>query len=566
MGQPPVFAEGLPLVRYVADRRDAVCDEGHLRGVATIAGAVFRVQKSFPAQGVQQDEGFPAFQRVGELLRQGVRSYRNGRFFGRRTADFCGVRASVFTPRAAFLYPLPVLHVDGHRYGEHYEHDHDKEDDGNRVRLHPGDNGTAYEGGGEQPHRTGQQDVYIEIFGHSFHLRLRVCKFGVDQTDGVVFLLVDDFRVYLRGLHVRVAEQLADRVEVRAERQQHRREGVAAHVVGYVLGNARALYPRFDEGIAGILARQRGKYRLFFVRTVPFRHPFPGLRGEGQVKRLACLLHDDAYMPLFARAVHVLPFQGQHVADTQPAVAGEEERPLDVLPPARGVDKRLYLVYGQELPLALRHLDLLVRVQLVDGVLSDNILPHGGVQRPTETAEIGDAGKLRQLLPVGADIGVAQKIYEGEAEIAVYVAHGRFLVERAQDVHRVADELAAAAHAFLLLTLLVGLHPVEQQHFGAMGSIFQPRRVVCQFDDALRLDRVHGRQRRFVLRLGCRARLGNKVKFQELVLTPAVPVNVEIDGLAAVAERLVTDAHGLLDLGLFGYLYRFCHNEIYKRV
>ena len=38
----------------------------------------------------------------------------------------------------------------------------------------------------------------------------------------------------------------------------------------------------------------------------------------------------------------------------------------------------------QELPLALRHLDFLVRVQLVYGVLAENILPHRRVQRSPE--------------------------------------------------------------------------------------------------------------------------------------------------------------------------------------
>ena len=83
-----------------------------------------------------------------------------------------------------------------------------------------------------------------------------------------------------------------------------------------------------------------------------------------------------------------------------------------------------------------------------------------------------------------------------------------------------------------------------------------------QFDDALRLDRVHGGQCRLVLCLGGRTRFGDKVEFQKFVLTLAVPVNVEIDGLAAIAECLVTDAHGFLDLGLSGYLYRSCHNRV----
>lgn len=333
-------------------------------------------------------------------------------------------------------------------------------------------------------------------------------------------------------------------------------------MVGHVLGDTRPLYPRLNKGVAGVLAWQRGENRLFLVRPVPFRHPLPRLHGEGQVKRLACLLHDDTDMPLLARAVHVLPFQCQHVADTQPAVAGEEERTLDILPPAGGVDERLHLVDGQELPLALRHLDFLVRVQFVYGVLADNILPHRRVQRSPKAAEIGDAGKLRQPLSVRTDIGIAHIVYESEAKIAVDVPHGGFPVERAQDIHRVADELAAAADAFLLLTILVGLHPVEQQHLGTLGGVFQSCHAVGQFDDTLRLDGVHGGQRRLVLRLGCSTCLGDKIELEELVPAFAVPVNVEIDGLAAVAECLVTDAHGFLDLGLSGYLYRSCHNRV----
>ena len=99
--------------------------------------------------------------------------------------------------------------------------------------------------------------------------------------------------------------------------------------------------------------------------------------------------------------------------------------------------------------------------RLLSGILI-NVFTHGGVQRTTETTEIGDAGKLRQFPAVRADIDVAHIVYEGEAEITVYIPHDGLFVERVQDVHRVADKLSASPHAFLLLALLVGLHPVEQ--------------------------------------------------------------------------------------------------------
>lgn len=260
---------------------------------------------------------------------------------------------------------------------------------------------------------------------------------------------------------------------------------MASHVIGYVFGNARLLYPRFYLHVAGVLARQGGEYRILLGCTVPFRHPLPCLHGKGQIQGLSGLLHDDTDVPLLARAVHVLPFQRQHIADTQPAIAGEQERALYVFPSARSTDKCLYLVDGQVLTLALRHLDFLVRIQPVYGILADNVFAYRCIQRTTETTEIGNAGKLRQSLSVCTDMGITQEVYEGEAEITVYIPHGGLFVERTEDIYRVADEFAAAPHAFLLLALLVGLHPVQQQHLGALGGVFQPCHAVGQFDNAL---------------------------------------------------------------------------------
>ncbi|MFL1684253.1 hypothetical protein [Coprobacter secundus] len=48
----PVIAECLPLIGYVADCRYAVCNEGHLCGVATLVGTVFVIRNPFPMQCV----------------------------------------------------------------------------------------------------------------------------------------------------------------------------------------------------------------------------------------------------------------------------------------------------------------------------------------------------------------------------------------------------------------------------------------------------------------------------------------------------------------------------------
>lgn len=50
----------------------------------------------------------------------------------------------------------------------------------------------------------------------------------VKQVHGFDFLAVDNLRVYLGGFHIGMTEQLAYRIEVSSEREQHRGEGVAA--------------------------------------------------------------------------------------------------------------------------------------------------------------------------------------------------------------------------------------------------------------------------------------------------------------------------------------------------
>ena len=52
----------------------------------------------------------------------------------------------------------------------------------------------------------------------------------VHAVYGIVFLLVDDFRVYLSCGNILVAQQLACRVEVNIKRQHEGGEGVAAHM------------------------------------------------------------------------------------------------------------------------------------------------------------------------------------------------------------------------------------------------------------------------------------------------------------------------------------------------
>lgn len=55
-------------------------------------------------------------------------------------------------------------------------------------------------------------------------------KYVINQIHRFNFLAVNDFRVYLCGLYVGVAEQFARGIKVRTEGKHHRGERVAARV------------------------------------------------------------------------------------------------------------------------------------------------------------------------------------------------------------------------------------------------------------------------------------------------------------------------------------------------
>jgi len=84
-----------------------------------------------------------------------------------------------------------------------------------------------------------------------FLFRLHLFKHLVHHIDGLDFLAVDDFRVYLRGAHVGVSHQLAGGIKVSPHGHHHRSEGVAARVVGDFLFNTGLFHPLFENFIGG---------------------------------------------------------------------------------------------------------------------------------------------------------------------------------------------------------------------------------------------------------------------------------------------------------------------------
>ena len=69
----------------------------------------------------------------------------------------------------------------------------------------------------------------------------------IDTVDRLVFLLVDNLRVYLRGGNVLVSEQLARGINVNVKGQHHRCETVAGEVIGHMLGYACRFRPFVED-------------------------------------------------------------------------------------------------------------------------------------------------------------------------------------------------------------------------------------------------------------------------------------------------------------------------------
>lgn len=60
-------------------------------------------------------------------------------------------------------------------------------------------------------------------------------KYVINQIHRFDFLTVNDFCVYLRGLHIGMSEQLAGGIKVDTEGKHHRGERMAAAMKRYVL-------------------------------------------------------------------------------------------------------------------------------------------------------------------------------------------------------------------------------------------------------------------------------------------------------------------------------------------
>ena len=66
----------------------------------------------------------------------------------------------------------------------------------------------------------------------------------VNETDSIIFLLVDDLGINLRDLYLGMSHQLACGLDVRTQREHHSAKGMSAAVKGDGLGYTSLVKPR----------------------------------------------------------------------------------------------------------------------------------------------------------------------------------------------------------------------------------------------------------------------------------------------------------------------------------
>ena len=136
---------------------------------------------------------------------------------------------------------------------------------------------------------------------------------------GIIFLLVDDFRVDLSCGDILVSQQFACRVKVNIERKHEGGEGVAAHMKCDLLLHSGGFRPVAEYDAHAACGRQ-AENPVIVTGVATLRKPFHSLRREGKINRCVGFLHDNGHAPLLAVLMDLTPPQGADVARAKPAV------------------------------------------------------------------------------------------------------------------------------------------------------------------------------------------------------------------------------------------------------
>ena len=242
---------------------------------------------------------------------------------------------------------------------------------------------------------------------------------------------------------------------------------------------------------------------------------------------------------------NLAPGDGSDIAASQPCIAGKEKGLFDMWIWAVCLFKLLDLLSGQVLTLALGRLDFILRRQLHDGIVGNDILAHGHIEGIAQASEIVDDRIVFQFLAPRRTIVIAKEVGQPNNIVPVHVPHGNIDIVCSERMDGIVDEFLVF-DSFLLLCLTECLHPVLQQHFSPDGCILQSCLVVGDFKNTVELDSVGGTHSVFILYLCLRIGLWNEVEFQKIITALAVHIDVEIERAHAIGKFFLPESYRLL--------------------
>ena len=275
----------------------------------------------------------------------------------------------------------------------------------------------------------------------------------------------------------------------------------------------------------------------------PFRHPFQRFGGKRKVNRLFGLLHRHSQTVLPSIDEYVFPPQFHNIAHAQSAETREQIRGLYSLIIHRSGNQRPDFLDGHIWPFALRQANLIRIIDFGKRIDFDNLRTNGSVQSPVQDTIVGVERKVRHPLSFGT-VFRHQIVEVVLAECFVDSIHRHpFSCIIFQDANGNCN-LISVFFAPLCLILLIRIHPIEQEYlFPVLDTCFP----ISQFDDSFWFNCIGCIHRGLIPLPGIIVCFRDDIHFEVLVCPLSIAVNIQIQTLASVAQRLHPKMDGFFD-------------------
>ena len=250
--------------------------------------------------------------------------------------------------------------------------------------------------------------------------------------------------------------------------------------------------------------------------------------------------------------MYVAPCQTDNIADAQGAIAREQESLL------HGRTGRTFrcneffqFVNLQELALTFGAVDAVGCCNMRERVFGKIVVAHSPVQHGTKHRDIPCGGGHGNRSVCPCLVIVPQEIHESHAIVLVKHPDGNIATELECSFPYGIDTPYHRVLTVVLQPSCIAVKQLRQLNAATQCRVGNAFFIIGKFDDAVSLNLV--RQSHVVLVHGtaCRVNLRNEIKFEKLISTFPVAVNIQIDRLVSVLQLLEADTDRLFRLDNF---------------